>query len=467
MTRQYDVSRSSEFSQKNSDNWILQRSAVRELPAKTVTPQTETVAGDRSGITVDLLEIPVHNQDPLVVQPKLMAGSVGNHNWVCQLKEHQQNVADVGDTPVQQVAEVEAPNNTGLPNRLKAGVENLSGMLMDDVQVYYNSSKPAQLNALAYTQGTDIHVGPGQERHLPHEAWHVVQQKQGRVQPTMQFQGMAVNDNSALEREADIRGKQASLFNLNKGQKKAPELAEAESNITQTKQPLVEAISHNGKDERVKHKSTGNAGKLPAQTDPTIQRTKIDSRKRGSTAVISGPSNKKGKLAFNDQRAIQTTMDFGALDKYEGGTSAHGVVDPKDNFKGSSPSVAPKWWPKPGTEPYWTKHIVRGHLLNEKVGGPGNDLRNLTPLGKTANHDHEKQIEQHLKSDVKANEYVEYQVNVSSKKAAKSDFPNMPAHLHKHLPAFADHIEVTMANFHPTQNKHINKVGPIKIKNKE
>ncbi|NEO74216.1 MAG: DUF4157 domain-containing protein, partial [Moorea sp. SIO3H5] len=202
------------------------------------------------------MEIPVHNQDPLVVQPKLMAGSVGNHNWVCQLKEHQQNVADVGDTPVQQVAEVEAPNNTGLPNGLKAGVENLSGMSMDDVRVHYNSSKPAQLNALAYTQGTDIHVGPGQERHLPHEAWHVVQQKEGRVQPTMQLQGMAVNDNSALEREADIRGKQASLFN-DKGQKKAPELAEAESNITQRKQPLVQTIPNKSQDERVKHKSTG------------------------------------------------------------------------------------------------------------------------------------------------------------------------------------------------------------------
>jgi hypothetical protein len=27
---------------------------------------------------------------------------------------------------------------------------------------------------------------PGQEQHLPHEAWHVVQQKQGRVKPTGQ-----------------------------------------------------------------------------------------------------------------------------------------------------------------------------------------------------------------------------------------------------------------------------------------
>jgi len=46
---------------------------------------------------------------------------------------------------------------------------------------------PAQLNALAYAQGSDIHVAPGQEKHLPHEAWHVVQQSKGRVKPTMQI----------------------------------------------------------------------------------------------------------------------------------------------------------------------------------------------------------------------------------------------------------------------------------------
>ena len=73
-------------------------------------------------------------------------------------------------------ATVPGANSSGLPDRLKAGVETLSGLGMDDVRVHYNSPRPAQLQALAYTQGSDIHVGPGQERHLPHEAWHVVQQ---------------------------------------------------------------------------------------------------------------------------------------------------------------------------------------------------------------------------------------------------------------------------------------------------
>src|SRR5262249_40161102 len=57
------------------------------------------------------------------------------------------------------------PNATGLPDRLKAGVESLSGLAMDDVRVHYNSPKPAAVQAHAYTQGADIHVAPGQEKH--------------------------------------------------------------------------------------------------------------------------------------------------------------------------------------------------------------------------------------------------------------------------------------------------------------
>lgn len=102
------------------------------------------------------------------------------------------------------------PNRTGLPDGLKSGIEALSGMAMDHVRVHYNSDKPAQLNAHAYAQGSDIHLAPGQDRHLPHEAWHLVQQAQGRVQPTLSLKdGTAVNDDASLEREADQMGERA------------------------------------------------------------------------------------------------------------------------------------------------------------------------------------------------------------------------------------------------------------------
>jgi hypothetical protein len=107
--------------------------------------------------------------------------------------------------PVQRKA-----NTTGLPDTLKAGIENLSGYSMDDVRVHYNSDRPAQVQALAYAQGTDIHVASGQEKHLPHEAWHVVQQKQGRVQPTVQMEDqLNIKPDPALLKEAEVMGARA------------------------------------------------------------------------------------------------------------------------------------------------------------------------------------------------------------------------------------------------------------------
>lgn len=109
-----------------------------------------------------------------------------------------------------------------LPDSLRTSVERLSGFDMSDVHVHYRSSEPARVQALAYAQGSAIHLGPGQERHLPHEAWHVVQQKQGRVRATSQFfsasrpevVGVGLNDDVSLEREADRMGAMAARGEL-------------------------------------------------------------------------------------------------------------------------------------------------------------------------------------------------------------------------------------------------------------
>lgn len=104
----------------------------------------------------------------------------------------------------------EGSNVSGLPDNLKTGIENLSGMDMSNVKVHYNSNQPAALGALAYTRGTNIYVAPGQEKHIPHEAWHVVQQSRGRVMPTLQMKGSSISDDSSLEREANTMGECAS-----------------------------------------------------------------------------------------------------------------------------------------------------------------------------------------------------------------------------------------------------------------
>jgi len=89
-------------------------------------------------------------------------------------------------------------------------MEAMSGFSLADVVVHRNSAEPAKLGAAAFTKGNQIHLAPRQERHLAHEAWHVVQQAQGRVRTTTQMKGVAVNGDSVLEREADAMGARAA-----------------------------------------------------------------------------------------------------------------------------------------------------------------------------------------------------------------------------------------------------------------
>ncbi len=106
--------------------------------------------------------------------------------------------------PVQRQAGAQA-----LPAELQAGLESLSGEDLSSVGVHYDSPEPARYAAHAVTQGREIHVAPGRERDVPHEAWHAVQQLQSRVKPTFEMGGVPVNDSPSLEREADVMGARA------------------------------------------------------------------------------------------------------------------------------------------------------------------------------------------------------------------------------------------------------------------
>lgn len=114
-----------------------------------------------------------------------------NTNPTIQRKNH----------PVQQV------NNTGIPTRLKERLEQSTGMPLDDVRVHYNSYLPERLDALAYTCGNQVEIGPGQENCLPHELGHVVQQKLGLVRANaIHSTGVAMNTETRLESQADEIG---------------------------------------------------------------------------------------------------------------------------------------------------------------------------------------------------------------------------------------------------------------------
>lgn len=98
-----------------------------------------------------------------------------------------------------------------LPPDLRRGLEATSGLDMGDVRVHREAPEAAALGAAAFARGGDVYLGPGGERHLPHEAWHVVQQKQRRVAPTSALpSGLAVNTDPGLEAEADRMGAAAA-----------------------------------------------------------------------------------------------------------------------------------------------------------------------------------------------------------------------------------------------------------------
>lgn len=109
-------------------------------------------------------------------------------------------------------------NNTGIPDDVKQRMEDSFGTDFSSVRVHPDSAKAPEVGALAYTQGTDIHFAPGQfkpdtsagQQLLGHELTHVVQQAEGRVQPTTEIGGIPINDNEGLEHEADVLGAKAA-----------------------------------------------------------------------------------------------------------------------------------------------------------------------------------------------------------------------------------------------------------------
>jgi hypothetical protein len=104
-----------------------------------------------------------------------------------------------------------------MPAAVQARMEQAFGADFSGVRVH-EGAQASEVGARAYTQGSDIHFAPGAYRPdsrqgqelLGHELTHVLQQRQGRVQASTQYQGVAINDDPGLEREADELGAQAA-----------------------------------------------------------------------------------------------------------------------------------------------------------------------------------------------------------------------------------------------------------------
>ena len=220
----------------------------------------------------------VDNRPEAIAQRKLqeMANNGPQTKQVAQFQAMVDNYSAQQQQPIQK-----KENNTGLPDNLKTGMENLSGISLDDVKLHRNSEKPAQLQAHAYAQGTDIHLASGQEKHLPHEAWHVVQQKQGRVKPTMQMKvKVNVNDDAGLEKEADLMGNKA-IQKTSLNNSIAPMNKSIHSPSIQRKEidELVSAIGAVMDEGKLKKEQiTAGLKKLPKQDidDPNFPRSLVE-----------------------------------------------------------------------------------------------------------------------------------------------------------------------------------------------
>jgi hypothetical protein len=128
------------------------------------------------------------------------------------LEEEEELQMKKADAPLQLKA-----NDNKMPEHVQSKMEKSIGADFSDVNIHVGS-EASDVGALAYAQGSDIHFAPGQynpesssgQQLLGHELTHVQQQRQGRVKPTMQAKGIAVNDDAGLEREADIKGAKAA-----------------------------------------------------------------------------------------------------------------------------------------------------------------------------------------------------------------------------------------------------------------
>lgn len=100
-----------------------------------------------------------------------------------------------------------------LPAPVQAKMERAFGADFSAVRIHEGPQAPA-IGALAFTQGNNVHFAPGEydpasqsgQELLGHELAHVVQQAEGRVQATSQAKGAPLNDDPALEGEADRMG---------------------------------------------------------------------------------------------------------------------------------------------------------------------------------------------------------------------------------------------------------------------
>ncbi len=318
--------------------------------------------------------------EPKAVEPAAKESVARAH--VAQLQ------ATLGNRATHQLltGEAEAPepiqravNRTGIPDPVLAKMENHFGQDFSSVKVHPSEPSVKDAGALAYTQSEHIHFAPGQfkpesdagQTLLGHELTHVVQQREGRAPVTGQLaDGTPVNDNPALEREADREGAnavQAKRSPSGPAYQSSPQGDALQFFLKQDQKKLPLKITHGG----------------------TVTTNLIDYGGKGKGASVTGP---EGTMTAAENLSADNVKDK------PGGPTTDGVR-----------TIA-----RAMTQ-LTDKKYIAGHLLNSHLGGVGDHAKNITAFSAKTNSQHLHFTEKHVKRYVKEGFYVNYKIDATER----------------------------------------------------
>ena len=162
-------------------------------------------------------------------EEELMQGKAEDLSAGIQMNEEEEELQMKSGPEGEEKRSDSIGTKTVMPEDVRGKMENSFGTDFSNVNIHQNSDQASNIGALAYTQGNDVHFAPGQynpgstkgQELLGHELTHVVQQRQGRVRPDSEQkkglpagaqakEGININSDTALEKEADVMGAKAA-----------------------------------------------------------------------------------------------------------------------------------------------------------------------------------------------------------------------------------------------------------------
>lgn len=204
----------------------LQRKAIQRMGG----PEEEELQLKADPSTLQMMGGPEEEELQLKADPSALQLMGAPEEEELQLKADPNALQLMGAPEEEELQRKVAPaapvqRSTGsggkMPGEVQAKMEHAFQSDFSDVNIHVGS-QASEVGAIAYAQGNDIHFAQGKfEPHtqagqelLGHELAHVVQQRQGLVQPTTEVGGLPVNDDPTLERDADTQGRMAAQTKL-------------------------------------------------------------------------------------------------------------------------------------------------------------------------------------------------------------------------------------------------------------